>query len=247
MAYVDEIKAMNLETSKGDRFNDDDLFYIDTFFTAVKNIKQRYLKRITPLSNGEMVEVVETDYSSELKTQVCFIFNENCPNSNPLDLYCDHEGSKTFFTEAWNILCGNDKYPDIIIHKGDLPEEGIQEIVCEIKRMSKLGSKEMLLDLNKLITISGCEIWNGNGYRIPIFLVSNSTKAQLKKKIESFGNSKYIVFDLLYGKNNKEMSFSEYVTENQERLKNILCLCHSAKNVVETSTVYDVVQSNIIR
>ena len=109
MAFVDVIKAMNLETSKGETFNDDDLFYIGTLFTAVKNIKQRYLKRVTPLSKGEEVEVVETDYSSELKTQVCLKFKDDYPNSNPLDLYCDHEGSKTFFTKAWNMLCGKEK------------------------------------------------------------------------------------------------------------------------------------------
>lgn len=247
MAYIDEIREMNLETSKGERFNENDLFYINALHTAINNIRQRYLKRITPLSNGEEVEVVERDYSSELKTQVCMCLIKDFPNSNPLGLDCDHEGSKTFFTEAWNIIYGDDKYPDIIIHKGDLPERGIQEIVCEIKRLSQLGSKEMLMDLNKLITISGCEIWKGYGYRIPVFIISNGTKDQLEKKIKSFGHSKYTVFDLLLGKNNKEMTFPEYVTENQARLKNILCLCHSAEKVVETTTIYDVVQSKITR
>lgn len=185
-------------------------------------------------------------YFDEIKAMNLETSN-NCPNSNLLGLYCDHEGSKTFFTEAWNILCCDDKYPDIIIHKGDLPEGGVQEIVCEIKRMSKLGSKEMLLDLNKLITISGCEIWKGYGYRIPVFLVSNGTKEQLEKKIKNYRNSKYTVYDLLHGKDNKEITFSEYVTENKERLKNILCLCHSAENVVETTTIYDVAQSKIKR
>ena len=141
------------------------------------------------MSNGEEVEVVERDYSSELKTQVCMYFNEDSPNSNPLGLDCDHEGSKTFFTKSWNIICSDDKYPDIIIHKGDLLEKGVQEIVCEIKRMSQLGSKEMLMDLNKLITTSGSEIWNGYGYRIPVYLVSNGTKDQLEKKIKSFRHS----------------------------------------------------------
>ena len=111
--------------------------------------------------------------------------------------------------------------------------------------MSNLGSKEMLLDLNKLITISGSEIWDGYGYRIPVFLVSNSTKAQLEKKIKSFGNSKYMVYDLLYGKNNKEMTFSEYVTENQERLKNIICFCHQKEGIVEMCTVFDIVKTKI--
>ena len=246
MTFIDEINKMNLETAKGERFNDDDLFYIDTLFTAINNIKQRYLKRITLLSNGEEVEVVERAYSSELKVQIYTCFNDKFPNSNPLGLYCDHEGSKTFYTKLWDTLFGDDKYPDIIIHKSDLPENGIQEIVCEIKRFSRLGAVEMLIDINKLIAISGCEIWNGYGYRIPVFLVSNSTRAQLEKKIRRFGNSKYTISDLLYGKNNKEMTFFEYVTENQERLKNILCFCHSEEGKVEYCSVFEVVKSQII-
>lgn len=247
MAHVDELKKMVLKTSIGERFNDNDLIYINALYTAINNIEQRYLKRITPLSNGEEVEVAERDYSSELKTQVYTILGDDYPKSNPLCLYCDHEGSKTFFSKPWDTLCSDDKYPDIIIHKGDLPESGIQEIVCEIKRLSQLGSKEMLIDLNKLITISGSEIWEGKGYRIPVFIVSNGTKEQLENKIKNFKNVKYMIRDLLYGKHNREMSFMEYVTNNQERLKNMLCFCHSAEAVVEKCTVYDVVQPLIIQ
>lgn len=245
MAYIDEIRKMNLETSKGERFNENDLIYINALYTAINNIEQRYLKRITPLSNGKEVEVIEREYSSELKTQTYTVFRDD--DSNPLCLYCDHEGSKTFFCKPWDSLCSDDKYPDIIIHKGDLPESGIQEIVCEIKRLSQLGSEKMLVDLNKLTTISGREIWEGHGYRIPIFIVSNGTKAQLEDRIKNFKNVKYTIHDLLLGKRNRRMSFKEYVTENQERLKNVICLCHSVEAIVETCTVYDVVRSKIGR
>ena len=159
MRYSETIKRMNLLTSKGEELNTIDYLYIDHFISAIKRIQQRYLKRPNPFSDGIAEEVVEREYSSELKTQVYSMFQENNPESNPLGLLCDHEGSKTYSTKAWDVLCTEDRYPDIIIHKGDSPKDGIQELVCEIKRLSQLGADNMLLDLNKLITISGIEIW----------------------------------------------------------------------------------------
>lgn len=248
MRYSETIKKMNLLTSKGEELNTTDYLYIDYFISAIKRIQQRYLKRPNPFSDGIAEEVVEREYSSELKTLVYSMFLENYPEYNPLGLLCDHEGSKTFSTKAWDVLCTEDRYPDIIIHKGDSPKDGIQELVCEIKRLSQLGADNMLLDLNKLLTISGTEIWEGYGYRIPVFLASNGTKSQLFEKCGNFRNNKHIIIDLLSDENTKEeMTFSEFVTKHQERLKNILCICHSEEDKVEVCTIYDVVKSQIIQ
>ena len=247
MRYSETIKKMNLLTSKGEELNTTDYLYIDHFISAIKRIQQRYLKRPNPFSGGIAEEVVEREYSSELKTLVYSMFQENNPESNPLGLLCDHEGSKTYSTKAWDVLCTEDRYPDIIIHKGDSPKDGIQELVCEIKRLSQLGADNMLLDLNKLLTISGTEIWEGHGYRIPVFLVSNGAKSQLFEKCGNFRNNKHVIVDLLSDENTKEeMTFAEYVTKHQERLKNILCICHSEEGKVEVCTVYDVAKSKIM-
>ena len=246
MRYSETIKKMNLLTSKGEELNTADYLYIDHFINAIKRIQQRYLKRPNPFSDGIVEEVVEREYSSELKTLVYSVFQENNPESNPLGLLCDHEGSKTYSTKAWDVLCTEDRYPDIIIHKGDSPKDGIQELVCEIKRLSQLGADNMLLDLNKLITISGIEIWEGHGYRIPVFLVSNGTQSHLFEKCGNFKNNKHVIIDLLSDNNTKEeVTFAEFVTKHQERLKNILCFCHIEEGKVEVCTVYDVVKSKI--
>ena len=246
MRYSETIKKMNLLISKGEELNTTDYLYIDNFISAIKRIQQRYLKRPNPFSDGIVEEVVEREYSSELKTQVYSMFQENYPESNPLGLLCDHEGSKTFSAKTWDVLCIEDRYPDIIIHNGDSPMDGIQELVCEIKRLSQLGADNMLLDLNKLMTISGTEIWEGHGYRIPVFLVSNGTKSQLFEKCGNFKNNKHVIIDLLSENTNEEMTFAEYVTKHQERLNNFLCICHSSEGKVETCSVYDVVKSRIM-
>lgn len=249
MRYSETIREMNLLTSKGEEFNSTDYLYISLFIGAINKIEHRYLKRTNPFSNGIVEEVVEREYSSELKTKVFTMFLENYPESNPFGLLCDHEGSKTFSTKAWDVLCTEDRYPDIIIHKGDSPKDGIQELVCEVKRLSQIRADNMLLDLNKLITISGTKIWGGYGYRIPVFLVSNGTKLQLIEKCKKFKNKKCEIIDLLSEKTNKikKMTFAEYATLHQERLKNILCISHPKEGKVEICTVFDVVKSKIIK
>ena len=49
MAYIDEIREKNLETSKGEKYNDTDLIYINALHTVINNIRQRYLKRVSLL------------------------------------------------------------------------------------------------------------------------------------------------------------------------------------------------------
>ena len=43
MTFIDKIRGMNLETSKGERFNENDLLYINALHSAIKNIEQRHL------------------------------------------------------------------------------------------------------------------------------------------------------------------------------------------------------------
>ena len=202
-----------------------------------------YLKKTDPYKKT-VRETMERNYCSQIRVLVSGIFRDNYPSNNPLKLYCESEDSKTFYIRAFDKLHGKEKEPDLYIHKGEDPVNGIQELICEVKRLSRLTPKNMIGDLNKLISYTCREIWEGHGFKISIFIVNNGSKEQLKEKVKGFKNNKYPV-ENLFSDESINMTFSEFVTTYQERLKNIICFCHSEEGEVEFSTVYDVVKSKI--
>ncbi len=225
MSHLVEIEAKSFKTISGEDFNSEDLLYIDKLYEALEEMKGNFLNKIDPLTKQKR-EAKERNYSSHLCGLVGAKLRENIPHSNPLDLNCESEDSKTFYIKAFEGLHGKEKEPDLYIHKGENPVEGIQELICEVKRLSMLTPENLMGDLNKLISYSSLEIWEGHGFKIAVFIVNNGNKKQLKNKIDGFMHNNYPIENLLTeGVTN--MTLSEFVTTYQKHLKNILCFCHS--------------------
>ena len=241
MAHIEEIKNLGIRMFDNHEINENDILYIDVFYSALENVEHRYIADETPSANADN-EVIETSYTSRLITKINELFGN--PSNNPYRLDCAGPEKKGLFSvgDNANMII---KHPDIVIHKGDNPLSGFQELICEIKRLSNLGPNEMIYDLNKLIKYSCQYNWD-NPYRIAIFLVYCSTKAQLENRVSGYRNGTYLVEKLLHDDTEEQMTFSEFVTTHQERLKNILCFCHSEERAVELSTVYEIVRSKII-
>ncbi len=244
MSHIEEIKDLGIKTIHGEDLTDNDLLYIDRLYCAMEKLKEDSLIHCTPLSPDIPVEVVERSYSSKLSTETEILLRTDYPSSNPLGLTCEVEESKTFCKQCFEALSGKSKYPDLYIHKGEVPQKGIQEIICEVKRLSQLSAQNMIKDMNKLMSYSGSEVWECNGYKISAFIVNNGTLNQLKRKIKYFKNTRYSIEDLLSDAT-INTNFKDFVTINQDRLKNILCFCHSAEGSVELTTIYDVVKFKI--
>lgn len=246
MSHIDEIKKLGIRTIHGETLTNNDLLYIDKLYCAMEKLKENSLKHCTPQSPYIPIEVVERSYSSKLSTETEILLRTDYPNNNPLGLTCEVEESKTFCKQCFEALSGKSKYPDLYIHKGEMPKNGVQEIICEVKRLSQLSAENMLIDINKLMSYSGSKIWEGYGYKVSAFIVENGTLIQLKNKIKYFKNTTYSIEDLLSETTNST-NFKDFVTINQNRLKNILCFCHSAEGSVELTTIYDVVKYKILR
>lgn len=241
MAHIEEIKRFGIRTFDNQEIDENDILYIDVFYSALENVEHRYIVDETPSANADN-EVIETSYTSRVIIKINELFGT--PANNPYGLDCVGPVKKGSFSpgdEANMVI----KHPDIVIHKGDHPSNGLQEIMCEIKRPSNLGPSEIIYDLNKLIKYSNQSNW-GNPYRIAIFLVYCCTKAQLQDIVAGYRNGTYVVEQLLHDDTEEQMNFSEFVTIYQEQLKNIICFCHSEERRVELSTVYEMVRSKII-
>jgi len=244
MSHIEDIRKLGVKTIHGEDLTDVDLLYIDRLYCAMEELKGNSLKHCTPRSPYIPVEVVERSYSSKLSTETEILMRTDYPNNNPFGLTCEVEETKTFCMRCFETLSGKSKYPDLYIHKGELPKNGIQELICEVKRLSQLSAQNMIMDMNKLLSYSGSEIWEGHGYKVSVFIVNNGTLIQLKNKIKCFKNSTYCIENLLCD-TTINTNFTDFVTDNQDRLKNVLCFCHSAEGIVELATLYDVVKSKI--
>ena len=241
MSHIEEIKRLGIRAFDNQEIDINDILYIDVFYSALENVEHRFIVDETPSANAEN-EVIETSYTSRLVTKINELFGIHA--NNPYGLDCVGPEKKGLFSvgdEANMII----KHPDIVIHKGDKPSTGTQEIICEIKRLSNLGPSDMIYDLNKLIKYSNQRNW-GNPYRVAIFLVYCGTKFQLENIVSGYRNGTYSVEKLLYDDTEEKMTFSAFVTTYQEQLKNILCFCHSEERIVELSTVYEIVKSKIM-
>lgn len=240
MGKFEDIRSLGIVTSNGQLIDDNDVLYIDVFYSVLENVEHRYIVDETPSANADN-EVIETSYTSRLVTKINELFGN--PINNPYGLDCSGPEKKGLYSvdDKTNMII---KHPDIVIHKGDDPSTGIQEIICEIKRLSNLGPSEMIYDLNKLIKYS-CQCNWGNPYRVAIFLVYHSTKFQLENVVAGYRNVRYTVEKLLHDDTDEQMTFSEFVTTYQEQFKNIICFCHSEEGKVELSTIFDVVKSKI--
>jgi len=242
MDHKNEIRALEIRTAINDLINDIDILYINVFYTGLEMVEKRYLIDETPTANLQ-TEVIETSYTSRLISKINILF-ENAQN-NPYGLDCAGPEKKGLYSS------GDDKnaiikHPDIVIHKGSNPQTGQQEIICEIKRITNLGASEMIYDLNKLINYTDSENW-GKPYRIAIFLVYNCNIKQLKEKVERYRNVTCKIEKLNFNSEFvQQMSFSEFVTVHQERLRNILCFCHVDEKVVEVCTMFDIMGSQLI-
>ena len=244
MKHIEEIREKNIKTVSDESLNEVDLLYIDKLFEALVDMQGKYLKKQDPLT--KMIrETKERNYSSQIRVQLNEKLKEDYPKNNPLGLYCESEDSKTFYIKAFDKLHGKEKEPDIYIHSGEDPVKGIQELICEVKRLSRLTPENMMGDLNKLISYSCREIWEGHGFKIAVFIVNNGSEMKLKEKVNGFMNNYYPVENLL-SEGSANMSFQSFVNHHQERLKNILCFCHSEEGIVELSTVYEIVKSKIM-
>lgn len=244
MAHIEEIKKKNIRTIYDESLNDVDLLYIDILYEALEEMQGKYLKKQDPY-NKMIRETKERNYSSQIRVLVNEKLKEEYPLSNPLGLDCESEDSKTFYIRAFDKLYGKEKEPDLYIHTGEDPVTGIQELICEVKRLSRLTPENMMDDLNKLISYSCREIWEGHGFKIAVFIVNNGNKKQLIEKVNGFMDSIYPVENLL-SERSINMSFQSFVSHHQDRLKDILCFCHSEEGRVELSTVYEIVKFKII-
>lgn len=241
MKHCHEIEDLKIKVSNGSMPKGKELLYIDHLYCGIEAVVQNDITRITPKSPTIPIEVVERSYAAALVTKV----NEMISEDNPLNLKCTPEDQKSCYIHSIEESQEPDKYPDLLIHKGNLPEQGIQEVVCEIKRFSQLSSQNMIVDLNKLITYSYSLIWGGHGYKFPVFIVTNTTQDKLEKKVRRFWNYNITVKNLLIKGNERTMSYGEYITENQENIRNIICFCHHKEGEVEMCTVFDVVKTMI--
>lgn len=240
MVHIREIKNLKIKRSDNQEIDKNDILYIDVFYSAIINVERRYIVDETPSANKDN-EVIETSYTSRLITKINELLVKS--KNNPLRLDCAGPEKKGLYPLG-NEMYMKIKHPDIVIHKGGEPSAGFQEIICEIKRRSNLEPSKMIYDLNKLINFSSQYNW-GNPYRIAIFLVYCCTKSQLENIVSGYRNKTYFVENLLYDETEEQMTFSSFVTTYQEQLKNILCFCHSEEGIVELSTVYEIVKSQI--
>lgn len=241
MKHYHEIDKLNIQLSNGAIPKDYELLYIDRLYCGLEAVEQNDITRISPESPIIPIEVIETTYAAALVAKV----NQMISNENPLNLRCTPEDKKKMYLESIEDSHEPDKYPDLLIHMGDLPEQGIQEVVCEIKRFTMLSAKNMVVDLNKLITYSSSQIWNGHGYRFSVFIVTNTSQKELEKKVRRFWNYSCSVKNLLKNNNKRELAFGKYVTENMEKLKNIICFCHHKEGEIDMCTVFDLVRNKI--
>ena len=240
MLHLEDIKAMGITTSDGSDLEDNDITYIDDLYCAMEMVEHRFLVDETPSANADS-EVIESSYTSRLVSKINILF-ENSYN-NPYGLDCvgpEKKGIYDIGQESQMII----KHPDIVIHKGNKPLDGIQEIVCEIKRYSPLSPESMINDLNKLLRYTSRNIW-GNPYKDGAFIVINSTKDQLKNKVDGYRKDFFPIESLVTNEEQHITSFSEFVTTYQERLKNALCFCHSGEGKVDYCSIYDIIQSKI--
>ena len=241
MAHIDEISNLGIRKLGNQEIDGNDILYIDVFYTALENVEHRYIIDETPSANADN-EVIETSYTSRLVTKINELFGNHA--NNPYGLDCAGPEKKGLYSvgDEANMI---KKHPDIVIHKGDNPLTGVQEIICEIKRLSNLGPSEMIYDLNKLIKYCSQNNWD-NPYCVAIFLVYCGTKFQLENIVSGYRNGNYLVEKLLHDDTEEQMTFSAFVTTYQEQLKNILCFCHSEEGIVELSTIYEIVKSKIM-
>lgn len=240
MKHLDEIKKLGIRTFDNLEIESVDYKYIDVFYTGIESVEHRFLVDNTPSANKEG-EVIETSYTSRLVSKINLLFE--APDNNPCGLDCVGPEKKGLYKigEEENMIV---KHPDIVVHKGENPLEGYQEIVCEIKNLSYLGASEMIYDLNKLISYCSPSNW-GNPYRIAIFLVYNCTKERLIKHVSGYRNQFYFIENLLSSEESQVLNFSEFVNTHRNQLNNILCFCHSQEGYAELCTMYEIVESKI--
>ena len=241
MTHYHEIEELRVKVSNGTIPKGNELLYLDHLYCGIETVVQNDITRITPKSPKIPTEVVEKSYAYALVAKVNEMINKN----NPKGLLCTPEDQKSCYLQSIEDSNEPDKYPDVLIHKGCLPEQGIQEVVCEVKRFTQLSAKNMLVDLNKLITYSSLEIWKGHGYNFSVFIVTNATQKELEKKVGRFWNYPCTFKDLLKNDEKRELVFSKFVIENLEKLKNIICFCHKKEGKVEMCTVYDILKPKL--
>ena len=65
MAKYEDIRSLGIVTSNGQLIDDNDVLYIDVFYSALENVEHRYIVDETPSANAKN-EVIETSYTSRV-------------------------------------------------------------------------------------------------------------------------------------------------------------------------------------
>lgn len=220
-----------------DGIGQEEIGYFNKLYCAIEGIRLKDIQCHTPFSNDQDEEAVERSINGKLY----HLFQNMIENDNKLHLMSEIEMKKKITTHINNAKPNFFVYPDLILHKSqDSLDCKSQLFVCEIKRISQLGIKNFLVDINKLLIFTSDKLWDNNGYKSGIFIVLGSNLDQFMKKISLFNeNNNDIELKDIEGNINK-VKFRSYIDTNTEQLKRIICFLHDGQ-IVKVYNLYKLI------
>lgn len=229
---------------------------------AIKSIpKNYYLEEISIKANNLPKEFVKKDYLVHVERAFAYELYHRwscilCRNNDGLMLNGEiGKNLKWFYGNGYDDN-GKQKYPDIVLHKGQTTND--QMIVCEIKRRDNV-SNGILDDLNKLLRFtSKAKEWDDNlfyPYHCGIYLITNveinNNDDDKNEEIEDNKWEKEIANIII----NKSVAMNDYLKfklESQdESTKKILCVYSNWDEKGEYKlfyqSLYKIISDHLIR
>lgn len=167
------------------------------FFNALNNVQRRYVVySLIGRTNEEEKKHCERVFAYELYRRWANLLND----INDNEYILNGEISKDLSKFDSSIIEEKDKYPDLVLHKGQNRDDG-NKIVCEIKKASNTSLAELKKDLYKLDVFTK----GGHAYNLGILLIYGYISRGREKT----------TFDLSKFKENYESICSEYINNKK--------------------------------
>lgn len=229
-------------------------------FDAIKSIPKKYYEEDIPYENGSLPELftkknkylghVERAFAYELYHRWSCLL---CGNNDGFMLNGEIGKYLKWFYDIGYDDNGYQKYPDIVLHKGQT--ENGQMIVCEIKRMDHVSSG-IVEDLNKLcrFTRQGGEEKFFNPYHFGGYIITNvERKNENENKRKDTKNikkewEKEIANIIRIKAKESPMSFKFKLYPIEETTKKIICVYShwdsDGNHSLSYQSLYNILSSN---
>lgn len=157
--------------------------YLKNLFKAIVDVDKQYYYTENPENPSvEIIEQLERIFAYELYYQRSVIQNEY--NNNVLD-----EEKRIINGEIRKQLLDNNRYPDMVLHKGhgDIHH---QEIVVEIKRKASIKDDNVAQDLIKLsqFMTNGFLSCGASPYNIGVLILTGGGEEDIKSQLMLISN-----------------------------------------------------------